>query len=53
MPLHREHDIIEQRSSGFQNHPDPFANVSADFPGDWVPAGLAGDEHQIAKPCGR
>ena len=24
MPLHCEHDIIEQRSSGFQNHLDPF-----------------------------
>jgi len=60
MPLHCEHDIIEQRSSGFQNHLDPFdgvpsllANISADLPGDWMSAGLTGDERQIAKPRGR
>jgi hypothetical protein len=57
MPLHCEHDIIEQRSSGFQNHLHALkgvlnllANVSADFTGDGVPAGLTGDKHQIAKP---
>ena len=58
----REHrqNIIERSPRGCQNHlgaldgvPSLLANVPADLPGDWVPPGLPGDEHQIAKPRGR
>src|SRR2546423_237133 len=52
-------NIVERSTRGCQNHlytfdsvPSLLANVSADLPGKWVPAGLTGDEHQIAKTCG-
>jgi hypothetical protein len=51
---------LGSQTRDFQNHLDALkgvlsllANVSADLPGDWVSAGLTGDEHQISKPRGR
>src|SRR5258706_10045087 len=57
----RQHgeNIVERSSRGCQNHLDTFdgvasllANVFADRPGNRVPAGLTGDEHNITKTCG-
>src|SRR5438105_202563 len=52
-------NIVERSTRGCQNHLDTFdgvpsllANVIADLPGNRVPAGLTGDEHQITKTCG-
>ena len=58
MRQHRQ-NIIERTSGCLQNHFDALdgvarllAHVSADFACQWVPAGLTGDEHQIAETRG-